>query len=164
MYTFLVVNRKNQLVIVHRMCYNRPNNTKTKGFDYMNTYNTTRNAKFLLNYHFVWIPKYRKGILDDQSVQVIVRETIEELSVQHKFDVLALEIEPDHVHLFISALPKDAPSQLINVIKGTTGRRIGQTHPELKRNGSIWTRSYFVASTGNVSSETIREYINKQGG
>lgn len=129
----------------------------------MNTYRKTRNAKFLLNYHFIWIPKYRRKLLDEPSVQVIVRETIEELSVQHKFNVLSLEIEPDHVHLFISALPKDAPSQLINVIKGTTGRRIGQSHPELKKNGSVWTRSYFVASTGNVSSETIREYINKQG-
>lgn len=130
----------------------------------MNTYKNTRNAKFLLNYHFVWIPKYRNKLLLSKKVQIIIKDTIEELSINHKYTVLALEIEPDHIHLFISALPKYAPSELINVIKGTTGRRVAQEYPELKANGSIWTRSYFVASAGNVSSETIREYIDKQGG
>lgn len=130
----------------------------------MNTYKSTRNAKFLLNYHFVWIPKYRNKLLLSKKVQIIIKDTIEELAINHKYTVLALEIEPDHIHLFISALPKYAPSELINVIKGTTGRRVAQEYPELKANGSIWTRSYFVASAGNVSSETIREYIDKQGG
>lgn len=130
----------------------------------MNTYKSTRNAKFLLNYHFVWIPKYRNDILIKEPVVNIVKNTIEELGHNHKYDILALEIMPDHIHLFISALPKYAPSELINVIKGTTGRRVAQEFPELKANGSIWTRSYFVATTGNVSLETIKEYINKQGG
>lgn len=126
------------------------------------TYKSTRNAKFLLNYHFIWIPKYRKNILSKKPIKEIIKSTIEELGINHKYDILALEIMPDHVHLFISALPKYAPSELINVIKGTTGRRVAQEYPELKANGSIWTRSYFVATTGDVSSETIKEYINNQ--
>lgn len=130
----------------------------------LNIYRSTRNAKFLLNYHFIWIPKYRRGILDRQDVKSLVKETIEELASKHNYEILALEIMPDHVHLFISAIPKYAPSNLMNIIKGTTGRRVAKEYPELKTGGSIWTRSYFVASTGNLSSDTIKQYIENQGG
>ena len=130
----------------------------------MDTYNSTRHAKFLLNYHFIWIPKYRRNILEKDDVKIIVKNTIEELAIKHNYKILALEIMPDHIHLFISALPKYSPSNLMNIIKGTTGRRVAQEFPELKAKGSIWTRAYFVASTGNVSSETIQKYIEEQGG
>ena len=125
----------------------------------MNTYRNTRNAKFLLNYHFIWIPKYRNSILTKEPIIDIIKDTIEYLGDKHSYDILALEIMPDHIHLFISALPKYSPSNLMNIIKGTAGRRVAQAFPEVKAQGSIWTRSYFVATTGNVSSETIKQYI-----
>ncbi|BCS82423.1 IS200/IS605 family transposase [Anaerocellum diazotrophicum] len=128
----------------------------------MHTYKSTRHAKFLINYHFVWIPKYRKDILKDPEVKKIVEETIEELSRTYNFEILALEIMPDHIHLFISALPRYSPSELINVIKGTTGRNIAQKFPKYKQKDSVWTRAYFVATAGNVSSETIKKYIESQ--
>lgn len=128
----------------------------------MNTYKSTRHAKFLINYHFVWIPKYRKDFLKDPEVKKTVEEAIQELSRAYKFDILALEVMPDHIHLFISALPRYSPSELINVIKGTTGRKIGQRFPHYKQKDSVWTRAYFVASAGNVSAETIKKYIENQ--
>lgn len=103
----------------------------------MNTYNNTRHAKFLLNYHFVWTPKYRKNILNNDEIKKIILETIDELAIEHKFEVLAVEIMSDHVHLFLSALPKYSPSQLMNIIKGTTGRRISKNFPVLNIKGSI---------------------------
>ena len=129
----------------------------------MNTYKSTRHAKFLLNYHFVWIPKYRKTILDNPEIKRLILNTINELSDKHNFEVLNTEIVSDHIHLFISALPKYSPSKLMNIIKGTTGRRISKQFPELNIKGSVWTRAYFVATAGNVSSETIQHYIEKQG-
>lgn len=128
----------------------------------MNTLKSTRHAKFLLNYHFVWVPKYRKRVLDSQDVQNIIMLEMKKLSKVHDFEVLALEIMPDHIHLFVSALPRYSPSQLMNIIKGGTGKAIASKFPELKSKGSIWTNSYFVASAGNVSSETIQKYIENQ--
>ncbi|SDC71139.1 putative transposase, partial [Candidatus Frackibacter sp. WG11] len=125
----------------------------------MNTYKSTRHAKFLLNYHFIWIPKYRKQILDNPQIKQLILDTINELADKHNFEVLATEIMPDHIHLFISALPKYSPSKLMNIIKGTTGRRISKHFPELNIKGSVWTRAYFVATAGNVSSETIQHYV-----
>lgn len=128
----------------------------------MNTYKSTRHAKFLINYHFVWIPKYRKDILSDSAVKKILEEEIQELAKRYKFEILALEVMPDHVHLFISALPRYSPSELINVVKGATGRKIGQKFPQYKQKDSVWTRAYFVATAGNVSTETIKRYIESQ--
>ena len=129
----------------------------------MNTYKSTRHAKFLLNYHFVWMPKYRKMILDNPDTKKLILDTINELADKHNFEVLNTEIMSDHIHLFISALPKYSPSKLMNIIKGTTGRRVSKQFPDLNIKGSVWTRAYFVATAGNVSSGTIQHYIEKQG-
>lgn len=128
----------------------------------MDTLRATRNAKFLLNYHFVWIPKYRRSLLSKKQVINIIEETINKLAKVHDFEILALEIMPDHIHLFISAPPRYSPSQIMNIIKGETGKEIAKYHSELKSKGSIWTRAYFVSSAGSVSSETIKKYIDSQ--
>lgn len=128
----------------------------------MNTYNKSRHATFLINYHFIWIPKYRRSIMARPGVKQVLINTLDELSRKHKYDILEIEIMPDHIHLFISALPKYSPAQLMNIIKGTTGRRVSEQFPELNIKGSIWTRAYFVATAGSVSSETIKEYIRNQ--
>ena len=95
------------------------------------------------------------------EIKQLITDTIDELAIQHGFDALALEIMSDHIHLFVSALSKDSPSQLMNIIKGTTGRRIAKHFPELRKRGLIWTRAYFVSSAGHVSSE-IKQYIEQQ--
>ena len=128
----------------------------------MNSYKSTRHSKYLLNYHFVWIPKYRKKILSNPRIKHIVEETIIELGKKHHFELLNLSVLPDHIHAFISSRPKNAPSWIINIIKSVTGHRIAEKFPHLKKKGSIWTRAYFVSSAGNVSSETIQKYIQKQ--
>ncbi len=76
---------------------------------------------------------------------------------------MALEIMPDHIHLFVSAPPKYAPAQIIKIFKGASSRELGKRHPESKIKGSeLWSRSYFVATAGNVSSDVIMKYIKEQ--
>ncbi|MGF7396252.1 IS200/IS605 family transposase (plasmid) [Thermoanaerobacterium thermosaccharolyticum] len=129
----------------------------------MNTqYKTTRHAKFLINYHFVWIPKYRRKILDDPKIVDLIKNTITELSEKYNYEILAMEIMPDHIHLQISAIPQYSPAELMNKIKGITGFRIARQFPELKARGKIWTNSYFCATTGNVSTDMIKKYIEEQ--
>jgi len=76
--------------------------------------------------------------------------------------VVALEVMPDHVHLFLNCPPTLAPYQLMFQIKGSTSRALRAEFPHLRRMPSMWTRSYFVSSAGNVSSETIQRYIAAQ--
>lgn len=76
--------------------------------------------------------------------------------------ILALEIMPDHVHLFVSCSPDMAANQIIFRLKGHTSRILRKEFPFLMRMPSLWTRSYFVSTAGNVSTDTIRKYIDEQ--
>jgi putative transposase len=77
--------------------------------------------------------------------------------------VLAMEIMPDHVHLFLNAHPRIAPYQIMHEIKGYSASVLRQEFADrLRHLPSMWTRSYFVSTAGNVSSDTIRRYINEQ--
>jgi putative transposase len=93
-----------------------------------------------------------------ERLMEIIRETAPVLDCE----VLALEVMPDHVHIFLSATPQWAPNQLIGRIKGKSARLLREEFPELRRMPSVWTRSYFISTAGNVSSETIARYIAEQ--
>ena len=122
----------------------------------------TRYAHYNINYHFVWIPKYRRKILVGPVAEELER-LIRKVCDEREVEVLSLSIQPDHVHLFVSAPPRHAPSVLINTIKGYTSRYLRQKFPELsKQTGPrLWTRTYYVGTAGTVSAETIQHYITE---
>ncbi|AWR98875.1 IS200/IS605 family transposase [Metallosphaera hakonensis] len=124
-------------------------------------YKSTRHAKYLCNYHFVWIPKYRREVLVGEIAEY-TKEVIKSIAEELGCEVIALEVMPDHIHLFVNCPPRYAPSYLANYFKGKSARLILRKFPELrKHDGKLWTRSYLV-STGNVSSETIEKYVEEQ--
>jgi putative transposase len=125
-------------------------------------YQSTRHAKFLLTYHFIWCPKYRSSILDREEVVAAVKELIEIRVAELDCTLIALEVMPDHVHLSLCAPPRHAPAGLAGKIKGGTGSTLAARFPELKRKGHIWSRSYFCATNGTVSTEVVRQYIESQ--
>jgi putative transposase len=73
-----------------------------------------------------------------------------------------LAIQPDHLHLFVSAPPSLAVSQIVFRLKGYTARVLRKEFPHLLRLLSMWTTAYFASTAGNVSQETIRRYIEAQ--
>ena len=125
-------------------------------------YESTRHAKFLLAYHFIWCPKYRRSILDRPEIVDVTRKVIEARIAELGCTLIALEIMPDHIDLSLSAPPRFSPAGLAGKIKGGSGSTLASRFPELKKKGSIWSRSYFCATTGSVSSEVIRQYIESQ--
>lgn len=124
-------------------------------------YRRKETCVFLLNYHVIFCPKRRRKILVG-AIRNRLMQIIWETAPELECDVLALEVMPDHVHLFLSAAPQWAPNQLIGRIKGKSARLLRQEFPELHRMPSVWTRSFFVSTAGNVSSETIARYIAEQ--
>lgn len=115
----------------------------------------------LINYHLIWCPKRRRRVLVN-AVQVRLDGLIREVAAELDCTVLALEIMPAHVHLFLSAPPTLAPNQIVRRIKGRSSRVLRQEFPHLLRLPSLWTRSYFVSTAGHVSSQTIQRYIAEQ--
>ncbi len=124
-------------------------------------YRHKRHSVFLINYHFVWIPRRRRKVLIG-DVEKRLRELIQEVADKLELKILAIEIMPDHVHLFISCPPSLAPDQIMFRIKGYSSRVLRQEFPHLLKMPSMWTRSYFCGTAGNVSSETIKRYIAQQ--
>lgn len=121
-------------------------------------YNTHNHVKFLVNYHFVFIPKRRRKVLTG-AIATRIRQIFAELAIEKGWDILALEVAPDHVHLFVSVKPTDTPHLIIKAFKGRSSRYLRQEFPELLKLPSLWTSSYFVSTAGNISSESVRKYI-----
>jgi putative transposase len=73
-----------------------------------------------------------------------------------------MSVQPDHVHLFVSADTKTAIHRVVNAFKGRTSRDLREEFPSLLKLPSLWTHSYFASTAGHVSSETIKRYIQEQ--
>lgn len=116
-----------------------------------------------MNYHFVWCPKYRRPILQD-STKERCKQLIEERVNELECEILKLQIMPDHVHLFIQGNPKLTPNNIIAGIKGYTSNVLRKEFPVLLEIPTLWTRSYFASTAGNVSTSTIQKYIEEQRG
>lgn len=116
----------------------------------------------LVVYHIIWCPKRRKPILVGHVAQDC-EQTIRDKCSLKGWDILELAIQPDHIHLFVRVWPTDSIADVVKECKGSTARILRQRYPLLKRLPSLWTRSYFGSTAGNVSSETIQNYIAQQG-
>ena len=114
-----------------------------------------------LNYHFVFVPKRRKAVLVDQ-IAMRLQEIIFELVKEHGWRLIALEVMPDHVHMFINSPPHESPSQIAKWVKGRASNILRKEYPQLKKLPTLWSPSYFVATTGQVSTDVIRKYIENQ--
>lgn len=115
-----------------------------------------------LGLHVVWCPKYRRPVLTGQ-IAARCDELIRAVCAERDWDVVALEVMPDHVHLFVKPDPKSAPAFVAGQVKGRTSQVLRAEFSELRsRLPTLWSSSYFVASVGAVSAETVQRYIETQ--
>jgi putative transposase len=129
---------------------------------HISRYRRTAGAVYNLHYHLVWCPKYRRPVLTD-AVEARLKALLTEKAAAMDVQIEALEVLPDHVHLFVAAPPTDAPQHLANQFKGYTSRVLRQEFAHLRsRLPTLWSRSYYVGSAGQVSEETIKHYIASQ--
>jgi putative transposase len=113
-------------------------------------------AVFSLKYHLVWCPKYRRPVLTP-PVDVRLKELVSEIATEHGMTILASEVMPDHVHLFVEAGPTLCVAEIANRLKGRTSHALREEFPTLRsRLPTLWSRSYFCSTVGAVSGATIR--------
>jgi putative transposase len=127
-------------------------------------YKTLSSAHYNINYHFVWCPKYRKPIFKGDLAEKL-RLLLETICHTKKWEILELQIQPDHIHLFLSAPPYESPTGIVKVLKGTSAIQLFKAVPSLRtqlRKGHVWSPSYYVGTAGTVTSETIKRYIQMQ--
>ena len=127
-----------------------------------NKYRKTKTTVSLINYHFVFCPRHRRKIFDIPSVETRFEEVIKKICDELEIEIIAIECDKDHVHIFLNCLPTLSPSDIMNKIKGVSSKPIRKEFNELSKMPSLWTRSYFVSTAGNVSSETVKDYVEGQ--
>lgn len=122
-----------------------------------------RNCVYQTAYHVVWCPKYRRKVLIGRISEFLTAQ-LTEICELRQWPILALEVQPDHIHLFLSIPPSIAVADAVKILKGTTARKLFVEFPELKQSlwgGHLWSPSYYVGTAGNVSAEIIRRYIER---
>jgi putative transposase len=120
---------------------------------------STRHAKYELYYHIVFVPKYRRSHLTgktEERLETILTEVFEDKGLEKAES----EVMPDHVHLFIGSPPKNAPSLLVNRVKGISARKYNQRYDDRV----MWTRSYYVGKAGSASKVAVEQCIAEQEG
>ena len=125
-------------------------------------YRRTHTTVSLINYHFVFCPRYRRKIFLRNGVEIRFKGLMSEIYEELNIKIITLECDKDHTHMFLEAPPTLSPADIMAKIKRVTSKKLREEFPHLQHLPSLWTRSYFVSTAGNVSSETIKRYVEQQ--
>lgn len=124
------------------------------------------NAVYLLNYHLILITKYRKKIFNNDSIIERTKEIMRNIASDFDIDIINQECGEDHIHLMISTKPTVELTKMVNLLKGTSSRYLRKEFEteisEQLYGDSFWSDSYYIATAGNVSVDTIYKYIENQ--
>ena len=125
-------------------------------------YTYTKGLVYKNQYHVIWCPKYRRPVLIGE-VETRLKEILLEVAKEMDVTIKAMEIMPDHVHLFLDFDPRLSLHVVVKSMKGRSARVLRSEFPSLKtRLPSLWTRSYFMCTVGHVNEDTIKQYIEAQ--
>jgi putative transposase len=118
----------------------------------------------VLGYHIMWCPKYCCPVLAGQTAGRC-EELVDAKASEHDWRMVALEIRPDRVPLFVKAHRCDSPFRIVRQFKGFTSRQLRTGFPHLRtRLPTLWCRSYLSAAAGAVPAQTVRRYNGAQDG
>ncbi|MHA1836196.1 MAG: IS200/IS605 family transposase [Candidatus Odinarchaeia archaeon] len=120
---------------------------------------------YALQYHLVQCVKYRRKVFDNEKIVDFLKQKIHEISQTFDVDVLCIEYDKDHFHMIFKAKPTLNIPKYLNAIKTITSREIQRKFPEVMKKlwkGMFWSRSYFLATTGQVTLDVLKKYVESQ--
>ena len=129
-------------------------------------YKSKNHSKFILTYHIIFTCKYRKKLLIKYGEDV--KQIMYDISKRYDFDIKEMEVEKDHIHKLNSSVPKISPLQIVRVLKQQSTIQMWRRYAsEIKKQywkeNTFWTDGYFCSTIGEVSSKTLKHYIQNQG-
>jgi putative transposase len=116
---------------------------------------------FKIEYHFVWVTKYRYQVLRG-DVALRVRELVKQTCESFEIKILSGVVSKDHVHILVSAPPSIAPSEIMRRIKGRSACKLFEEFPMLKKRywgQHFWARGYFCVTVGDMTKDMINQYL-----
>lgn len=126
------------------------------------------NAVFSLCYHLIVVVKYRQKVFVDDKIVSDLKTIVSEISANNSVEVIEQECGDDHLHIIFRSKPTLDMTKFINVLKGHSSRKIRELHSEFLKDklwgDSFWSPSYFLCSTGNVTIDILKKYVENQRG
>ena len=101
------------------------------------------------------------------EVAVRVRDILRRVAAEHELEIISGKVARDHVHVLVSYRPTQDISQIVQRFKGISSRILLQEFPRLRKQfwgRHFWARGYLAVSTGTITDEMVREYIDEQAG
>lgn len=120
----------------------------------------------LLMYHFVFVAKYRRLVINEE-VDLLLKEICLEISKRFEIRFLEIGSEGDHVHFLVQSVPMYSPSSIVKKVKSLIAREVFSKIPSVKETlwgGDFWSNGYYVCTVGeHMNEEVVRQYIRNQG-
>ena len=129
----------------------------------MEYYRSTSHTVYECPYHIVWVTKYRYSVLVGE-IGYKAKQILQEVCKDHQVEIIRGKIASNHVHMYVSVPPYLSISKLVQNMKGKSSRKIQQNFPELRKRywgRHLWAVGYFVRTSGNVTDQMIKNYIDK---
>lgn len=122
------------------------------------------NAVYLLNYHLILVVKYRKKVFTNDEIVERTKELMRKISAENDVEIINQECGDDHIHLMISTKPTTQLTKYVNLLKGHSARALRKEFDfsDVLYGDSFWSDSYYLATCGNVSLDTLYNYIDNQ--
>ena len=121
---------------------------------------------YTLQYHLVQVVKYRKKVFDNDKLIDLLKQKIHDISTTFQVEVIDIGCDLDHFHMIFKSKPTLEIPKYLNAIKTITSREIRRTFPNVKEKlcgDAFWSPSYFLATTGQVTLEQLKKYVENQG-
>ena len=112
-----------------------------------------RGYVYSLQYHLVWCTKYRKKVLKD-GIDLECKKMLQDLAEEYRFQILAMEVMPDHIHMLVDCRPQFYISDMIKIMKGNLARQMFLLHPELKK--ELWGGTRLIVPLQSVTGAVSR--------
>ena len=129
-----------------------------------NNYRHTNATVSLINYHFVFCPRYRRKVLTNK-IENSLKEILNKIAEDNNFNILEINGDLDHIHLLIECSPQHYIPNILKALKGVSARLLMKEFPSIKSKlwgGHLWNPSYFIATVSENTEEQIRNYIKSQ--
>ena len=124
-------------------------------------YRRGSHTTYRIEYHFVWVTKYRHKVLGGDVAERL-RELVRQTCERSEIEILSGVVSPDHVHILVSAPPQVAPSEIMRRVKGRSAKKLFEDFPRLRKRfwgRHLWARGYFCVTSGAMTQEKIEEYL-----
>lgn len=128
-------------------------------------YHSSSHCKYLTQYHIIWCPKFRYSVLKN-GVDDSLKQILTDICLRYQYQIKALEVMPDHIHIFVDCPQTVAPCDIVRTLKSISAIELFKVYPQLKRFyakcGKLWSDGYFISTVGHISEASVRNYIEEQ--